>query len=147
MSVKADQAKECFMSGFNCAQAVFSTYSEQFGINKTDALRISCGLGAGMGRKQEVCGAVSGAILLIGCKYGKIKKEDNESASITYEVVRELSDKFAAKHGSILCRELIPCNLLTQEGQKTFKENNFKELRCARFVYDAADIAENLLSE
>jgi C_GCAxxG_C_C family probable redox protein len=147
MATKAEQAAECFKSGFNCAQAVFSTYSEQFGINQTDALKISCGLGAGMGRKQEVCGAVSGAILLIGCKHGKTIREDNASTDTTYMLVRDLSDKFTAKHGNILCRELLGCNLLTPEGQQFFKENNFKELKCARFVHDAAEIVEKILAD
>ncbi len=54
MKLKADQAIECFRNGFNCAQAVFSTFAEDFGINKTDALRISCGFGAGMGRRRKL---------------------------------------------------------------------------------------------
>jgi C_GCAxxG_C_C family probable redox protein len=145
MATKAEQAADCFKSGFNCAQAVFSTYSERFGINKTDALKISCALGAGMGRKQEVCGAVTGAFLLIGCKFGKTILEDNASTDKTYKLVRDLSDRFTAKHGSILCRELIQCKLLTAEGQQFFKENNYKELRCARYVHDSAEIAEKII--
>jgi C_GCAxxG_C_C family probable redox protein len=147
MSSKPDQASDCFRNGFNCAQAVFSTYSEEYGINKTDALKISCGMGAGMGRKQEVCGAISGAIMLIGSKHGKITREDNASTDKTYELVRELSDRFTAKHKSILCKDLLPCKLSTPEGQKIFRENNFKELKCARFVHDAAEIVEDLLSK
>jgi C_GCAxxG_C_C family probable redox protein len=100
-----------------------------------------------MGRKQEVCGAVSGAILLIGCKHGKTIREDNASTDTTYMLVRDLSDKFTAKHGNILCRELLGCNLLTPEGQQFFKENNFKELKCARFVHDAAEIVEKILAD
>ena len=145
MSTKADQAVECFNSGFNCAQSVFSTYSEQFGINKTDALRISCGFGGGMGRKQEVCGAATGAIMLIGCKHGKTKKEDTTSTDETYKLVRDFFDKFIAKHGSLLCKELVGCNLMTPEGQKAFKDQNMKELKCNRYVHDAVEIIEDIL--
>ncbi len=145
MELKADQAAECFRSGFNCAQAVFSTYAEDFGINKIDALRISCGFGGGMGRLQETCGAVSGAFMLIGCKHGKTKKEDTESTETTYRLVQEFSEKFIAKHGGLACKELLGCNLRTPEGHQFFKERNLKELKCVRYVHDAAEIIEKML--
>ena len=145
MNTKPDQAADTFKNGFNCAQAVFATYAEEFGIDRTEALKISCGFGAGMGRRQEVCGAVSGAILLIGCKHGKTIREDNAANELTYKLVRELSEKFIAKHGSISCKELLGCNLLTPEGQQFFKENNFRDLKCALYVHDASELAEAML--
>ena len=145
MSTKPDQAAEMYKNGFNCAQAVFATYAEEFGIERTSALKLSCGFGAGMGRRQEVCGAVSGAILLIGAKYGKTIREDNAANDLTYKLVRELSEKFIAKHGSSSCKELLGCNLLTPEGQQFYKENNFRDLKCATYVHDAAELAETML--
>jgi C_GCAxxG_C_C family probable redox protein len=145
MSTKPDQAAETFKNGFNCAQAVFATYAEEFGIDRTAALKLSCGFGAGMGRRQEVCGAVSGAIMLIGCKHGKTIKEDNAANDLTYKLVREISDQFTAKHGSTSCKELLGCNLQTPEGQKFFTENNYKELKCNRYVHDASELAEATL--
>jgi len=145
MNTKPDQAADTFKNGFNCAQAVFATYAEEFGIDRTEALKISCGFGAGMGRRQEVCGAVSGAILLIGCKHGKTIREDNAANELTYKLVRELSEKFIAKHGSISCKELLGCNLLTPEGQQFFKENNFRDIKCALYVHDASELAEAML--
>jgi C_GCAxxG_C_C family probable redox protein len=145
MSTKPDQAVATFNNGFNCAQAVFATYAEEFGIDQARALKISCGLGAGMGRRQEVCGAVSGAILLISCKHGKTIREDNAANEMTYKLVREFSEKFIAKHGSISCKELLGCNLLTPEGQKFFTENKFKELKCIPYVHDASELAEAML--
>ena len=145
MNTKPDQAVATFNNGFNCAQAVFSTYAEEFGIDQTQALKISCGFGAGMGRRQEVCGAVSGAILLIGCKHGKTVREDNAANELTYKLVREFSEQFISKHGSISCKELLGCNLLTPEGQKFFTENNYKELKCIPYVHDASELAEAML--
>ena len=145
MSTKPDQAAATFINGFNCAQAVFSTYAEEFGIDRTTALKISCGLGAGMGRRQEVCGAVSGAILLVGCKHGKTIREDNASNDLTYKLVRDFSEKFIARNGSISCKELLGCNLQTPEGQQVFKENNCKELKCSRYVHDASELVEEIL--
>jgi C_GCAxxG_C_C family probable redox protein len=146
MPTKPDTAVECFRSGFNCAQAVFSTYAEDFGINKTDALRISCGFGAGMGRMQETCGAVSGAFMLISCKHGKTKKEDTESTEITYRLIREFSDKFKAKHGTLTCKELLGCNFQTPEGHQYFKDHNFRELKCSRYVHASAELVEEILT-
>jgi C_GCAxxG_C_C family probable redox protein len=145
MNTKPEQAADTFKNGFNCAQAVFATYAEEFGIDRTEALKISCGFGAGMGRRQEVCGAVSGAILLIGCRHGKTIREDNAANELTYKLVRELSEKFIAKHGSISCKELLGCNLLTPEGQQFFKDNNFRDLKCALYVHDASELAEVML--
>jgi C_GCAxxG_C_C family probable redox protein len=145
MSSKPDQAADTFKNGFNCAQAVFAAYAEEFGINRTSALKIACGFGAGMGRRQDVCGALSGAIMLIGCKHGKTIREDNAANDLTYTLVRELTEKFIAKHGSSSCKELLGCNLLTPEGQQYFKEHNFRDVKCAVYVHDAAEIAEEML--
>jgi C_GCAxxG_C_C family probable redox protein len=147
MSTKPDQAVESFKSGFNCAQSVFAAYAEEFGIDRTSALKISCGFGAGMGRRQEICGAVSGAIMLIGCKYGKENKEDNAANDLTYKLVRDFSEEFIAKHGTASCKELLGCNLLTPEGQNFFKENNFKENKCSKYVHDAAEMVEKILTK
>jgi C_GCAxxG_C_C family probable redox protein len=145
MESRKDAAVECFRSGFNCAQAVFSTYAEDFGINKTEALRISCGFGGGMGRLQETCGAVTGAIMLIGCKHGKTKKEDTESTETTYKLVQEFWDEFIAKHGALTCKELLGCNIRTPEGHQYMKDHNFRELKCACYVHDASEIVEKML--
>jgi C_GCAxxG_C_C family probable redox protein len=147
MNSKPDQAAETFINGFNCAQAVFATYAEEFGIDRTSALKIACGFGAGMGRRQDVCGAVSGAILLIGAKHGKTIREDNAANDLTYQRVRELSDQFIAKHGTTSCKQLLGCNLLTPEGQQYFKEHNFRDLKCAVYVHDAAALVEDMLLE
>ncbi|RPI01452.1 MAG: C_GCAxxG_C_C family protein [Ignavibacteriae bacterium] len=145
MSTKPEQAAATFLNGFNCAQAVFATSAEEFGIDRTEALKISCGFGAGMGRRQDVCGAVTGAIMLIGSKHGKTVKEDASANETTYRLVREFSEQFIARHGSVSCKELLGCSLVTPEGQQFFKENNFREVKCARYVRDAAELAETML--
>ncbi|WP_242975830.1 C-GCAxxG-C-C family protein [Desulfosporosinus sp. FKB] len=70
--MRSDIAVDCFLSGFNCAQAVFSTYSNDLGLTMEMAKKIACGFGAGMGYIGETCGAVTGALMLIGLKYGKV---------------------------------------------------------------------------
>ncbi len=147
MSNKPDDAVECFMTRGNCAQAVFSTYAEEVGFNRNDALRVASAFGAGMGRRQETCGAVTGAFMVIGSKYGKIQNVDAASVDRLYGLVRAFADRFIAKHGTVSCKELLSCDLKTPEGQKYFKENNFKTTRCARYVHDAAEIVDAMLDE
>ena len=139
---KVKEAVACFNDGFNCAQAVFSTYCEEFGIDKKRALQISCGLGAGMGRLQETCGAVSGAYLLIGLKYGKFQKDDESAKEKTYAMVREFARLFEERNKTTCCRELLGVDLIN--GDKEKARERVKEI-CPKMVSDAAEIIESLL--
>ena len=96
MISRADEVLKCFDNGekFNCTQAILSTYCEDFGLDKVTALKLACGLGAGMGRLGHTCGAVSGAYLVIGLKHGKYLLEDEESKEKTYALVQEFESKF-----------------------------------------------------
>jgi C_GCAxxG_C_C family probable redox protein len=142
---KTDCAVTCFNSGFNCSQAVLSTYCEQLGLDKETALKISCPFGAGMGRMAETCGAVTGAFMLIGLKHGKYLSDDAFSKEKTYHLVQEFTDKFKAIYGSIKCKDLLGCDMSTPEGAKYAKENGLWDTLCPKFVYDASKLTEELL--
>ena len=139
---KANEAVACFQDGFNCSQAILSTYCEEFGLDKKTALQIACGLGAGMGRLGEVCGAVSGAYLIIGLKYGKHQKEDNAAKEITYKKIQEFARLFEQRNKTTVCRELLGVDLLT--GDKQIAAENVKSV-CPKMVRDAAEIIEQML--
>ncbi len=141
----SDQAAVCFAQGFNCSQAVFSTYCERLGLDPKTALKISCSFGGGMGRMGGTCGAVTGAYMLIGLKYGKYKAGDTASKEKTYALVREFTEKFKAVHGSVLCSELLGCDIGTDEGGKFAKENGLWDTLCPVFVRDAVRIVEGML--
>lgn len=147
MESRIEAAVECFRNGFNCAQAVFSTYAPECGIDREDALRISCGFGAGIGRMQHVCGALSGGCMLIGCKHGKTHKEDDEARETTYRLVREFAESFQAAHGTLSCGELLGCDLKTTEGHDYYVANNLRETRCVQFVRNSAHWVETRLFE
>ena len=132
---KAKDAVACFNEGFNCSQAILSTYCESLGLERETALKLSCGLGAGMGRLQETCGAVSGAYLVIGLKYGSDKEK-------TYALVREFSKKFKARNKSTNCRELLGVDLIL--GDKAAASQRVREV-CPAAVRDAAEILESIL--
>jgi len=135
-----------FNSGWNCAQSVLSVFCEDSGLKKETAMKLATGFGAGMARKQEVCGAVTGAIMVIGLKHGQANEGDKEAKEATYRLTRELLARFSAKHGSCLCRELLEdCDLSTTAGQKYFKENDLHNKICAKCVRGAVHILEDIL--
>ncbi len=142
---KSDDAAECFNKGYNCSQSVLYAYCDQFGMDKEQALKVAGAFGAGMGRMCETCGAVTGAFMVIGLKYGKVKVEDEPTKEKAYALVREFSEKFKAKNGSIVCRELLGCDMGTPEGMKFAKEHQLHTAVCPKLVRDAADILERIL--
>ena len=144
-SKRVNQAVACFKNDFNCSQAVFSTYAEHLGMDKQTALKVSCAFGGGMARMAETCGAVTGTLMVIGLKHGKARPDNDAAKQKTYALAREFVERFKAKHGTIVCRELLGCDIGTEEGKRVFDENQYEEKRCAKFVADAAMILEEIL--
>jgi C_GCAxxG_C_C family probable redox protein len=142
---KADSAVDCFNSGFNCAQAVLTTYCEQFGLDKIQALKLAGSFGAGMGYTGGTCGAVSGAYLLIGLKHCKAHEDDNEAKEKNYEIVREFTRRFKEINGSVSCTQLLGYDLSTDDGLKAAREASPWESVCAKLVKDSVLIVEELL--
>jgi C_GCAxxG_C_C family probable redox protein len=143
---RVDDAVSCFRDGFMCSQAVLLAYAGQFGVDRESALRISAAFGGGMGRMGEICGAVTGAFMVIGLKYGRVVVQDTKSHEKTNRLVKEFVGKFKSVNGSIVCRELLGCDLNTPDGLKTFVDKRLRDTLCAKFVQDAAEIVEQLLA-
>ena len=143
---KSEKALAKFMEGYNCAQSVFFSFCDDLKIDKDQALKMACGFGAGMARKQEVCGAVTGGIIVIGAKYGRGEKEERTVTEVTYTKTRELMDKFTEKHGTFICRKLVNgCELATEQGQKIFKENDLFNKTCKPCVQSVVEILEKMM--
>lgn len=142
MESKVNNVVHCFNSGFDCSQAMLSTYGEELGLEKETALKISCGLAAGMARLGSTCGAVTGAYLVIGLKHGKYLLEDSEAKEKTFALIQEFDRLFTEKHGSTNCRELLGVDL--RNGDKTLARKRVREL-CPCLVKDAAEILESVL--
>jgi C_GCAxxG_C_C family probable redox protein len=119
---RADDAAATFGRGFNCAQSVLSACCEPYGMSKEQALNVSCAFGAGMGRQGATCGAVTGAYMAIGLKYGKYLEGDEAPKEKTYALVNEFNRQFAARNGTVVCKELLGLEIGTPEGAKIFKE-------------------------
>ncbi len=142
----ADSARDLFMEGCNCSQAVFAAFSPLLGLEKAQALRLAMGLGGGVGRLREVCGAVSGAAMVLGALYGGDDARDKTAA---YAKVRQFADSFKEQHGAIVCRELLQKKKDEQESAKASdRDAQFYATRpCAKLVFDAAQIVEAMLRE
>ncbi len=146
MKSKGEIAVQKFLEGFNCAQAVFYSFCDDLRFEKNTALKIACGFGAGMGRKEEVCGAVTGGIMVLGTRYGRGEKDERTATEVTYAKTRELMSQFAKKHGTFICRKLINgCELTTEEGQRQFKENDLSNKTCKLCVQSVVEILENIM--
>ncbi|CAG1011836.1 hypothetical protein ANAEL_04284 [Anaerolineales bacterium] len=145
MSDKSSKAVEKFMGGYNCAQSVIYPFCEDNGISEDMALKVSCGLGGGMGRSQEVCGAVTGGILVLGLRHGRGVNDEASATTVTYQKTRELMSRFAERNGSYICRELLDdCDLTTEAGQQEFKDRDMKNRICKVCVESAVEILEEL---
>ena len=146
MSNKSEIAVTKFLEGFNCAQSVFHSYCDDLKLDKQMALKVACGFGAGMGRKEEVCGAITGGILVIGAKYGRGENDNGANTDTTYKKTSELMDCFAKKHGTIICRKLLNgCELTTEGGQKQFKDLELKKNVCTPCVQSVIEILEGII--
>jgi C_GCAxxG_C_C family probable redox protein len=146
MQNRTEIAVSKFSEGYNCAQSVLYSFCDDLHFDKNTALKMATGFGAGMGRKEEVCGAVTGGIIVIGAKYGRGEKDDRTATELTYKKTRELMDRFAEKHGTFICRKLLKgCELTTEEGQKQFKANNLSETICRPCVRSVVEILDSIM--
>jgi C_GCAxxG_C_C family probable redox protein len=139
-------AVDYFNKGYNCSQAIFTAFSRDSGIPEETALRISCGFGAGCGRLGSTCGAVSGAYMAIGMKYGKVREDDNAAKEKTYEKVRKFSKQFISRNKSINCTELLGCHIGTPEGWEKATREGLVDKICPRMVREAAEILIDLIT-
>ena len=143
------EASRLFRGGANCAQSVFAAFAEELGIEKDYALMISSPFGGGMGRMREVCGAVTGALMVLGTLKGYDSVDDRSAINGHYAAVQDFAARFREIHGSIICRDLL--NL--RQGEKTTppptirSDAFYKERPCDRCIADAVEILEKLLSE
>lgn len=139
-----EKAKDLFGRKFHCSQAVFAAFAEELGITEKQALKIGACLGSGM-RKGEVCGACTGALLALGLRFGQADEEDIESRLKTNEVTDRFLAEFKKENGSYMCKELLGCDLSTQEGIAMAVEKKLFTEFCPKMVESATKIAEDIL--
>ena len=145
MPDKGQMAVDKFAEGYNCAQSVVFAFCDECGLSQDAALKVACGFGAGMGRRQEVCGAVAGGVMVLGLRHGRGAADGRSVTEALYPMTREFMDGFAVRNGSYLCRDLLSgCELTTEEGQLRFKEQGLLEKVCKPCVRSAAEMLQKL---
>lgn len=140
-----DQALASFKEGLNCSQAVLSSFAGDFGLDKDMALKLGTGFGAGMGRTGHRCGAVTGAYMVIGLKYGATTGQDRTAKELTYQKVREFNDQFEGRNKTVTCRKLLKCDISTPEGFEEAKQKGLFTTICPKMVRDAVEILEEMM--
>lgn len=134
-----------FKNGYNCSQSVLTSFKDILNIEEDELLKISSGFGAGMGRLQKTCGAVTGANMVIGLKYGRGINENRDANEKTYSLVKQLVAEFKKLNFTTKCADLVRCDLNTDEGQKYFVKNELMEKVCAKCIKDSVNILNKII--
>ena len=142
---RAEQAAKLFFDGYNCAQAVALAFCDLTGLDETTTAKMASSFGGGMGRMREVCGAVSGMLLVTGLLYG-YTEEVGTAKKDHYALVQALAGQFQEKAGSIICREILK-NPPSDPAPTPRTEEYYAQRPCARMVYWAAGILEEYIAE
>ena len=140
---KVKDAVSAFESGFNCSQAVVRTYGPDYGLSALDSVRVSCGFGGGM-RRGDTCGAVTGALIVLGLRFGPQDASDTAAKAGVYSKVTEFQLRFESRCDSVACRDLLGCDVSTDEGMEHAKNKNLFRTICPRMVEVAAEILEQM---
>ena len=148
MSASVERAKELFLQGYSCSQAVVGAFCDQVGMDFETAMRLAAPFGGGVGRMRQVCGAVSGAFILAGLKYGYTDPNGREEKAAHYKLIQDMAAAFTAEKGSIICKDLLQ---LQQTQKQTHIPDErtaqyYKERPCVYMVEQAAIIAEKVLN-
>ena len=142
----AEYAAGLFLNGYNCAQAVAVAFCDVTGMETKAAARLASSFGGGMGRMREVCGAVSGMLMVAGALYGYDAADDDASKKNHYALVQNLAGQFREQAGSIVCREILK-NPPSDPAPTPRTEEFYKMRPCARMVYLAAEIMDKYITE
>ena len=146
MSNHKEKALSYFSDKYHCSQAVLAASAEECGISEEQALKLGSCFGSGM-RKGEVCGACTGALMVLGLLYGQSKKADPEERQRADKVNDLMTDRFKEANGSYICNELLGCDVWTSEGKQYALDNNLFTEFCPKMVESAIEIIDGIIEE
>jgi C_GCAxxG_C_C family probable redox protein len=142
---RAEQAAQLFLQGYNCAQAVAVAFSDLTGLSPELSAKMASSFGGGMGRMREVCGAVSGMLLVTSLLYGYDQPENHQGKKELYQLVQNLAEQFRQQNGSIICRELLK-NPPSDPNPSPRTAEYYRQRPCAAMVYTAAEILDTYIA-
>ena len=141
-----EKAAEYFLQGYNCSQSVAMAISDVVGLDPLYVARMASPFGGGVGRMREVCGAVSGMLMIYGMLYGYDTPHDDTRKGQVYSDVQMLASQFKAETGSLICRELLG-NPSTSPIPTPRSATFYKDRPCGRFVQTAARILDGYIEQ
>lgn len=142
---RGEDAAVLFRDGWSCSQAVAGAFAQDFGIDEKSVLRLSCGLGGGMSHTGNTCGAVSGALMVIGMKYGRTTLDDLAAKERTYDVAQRFVKEFTRRNHSVNCTDLVGYDLSDSAALAEAREKKVFHAKCSKYVRDAGEILEEVL--
>ena len=145
-NMHAKRAVDYYGRNFNCSQGVFTTYAIEHGIDEKLALKLATNFGGGA-RKGEMCGAVSGALMVLGLLYGHSESEDPDAKARAYAVSEEYMNRFIRRNGSVVCRELLGYDLSKPEEKAVILEKDLFRTFCPDMIRSAVEILDELIEE
>ena len=141
-----EKAVAYYKQKFNCSQGIFAADAVEHGVEEALALRLGTNFGGGA-RKGELCGAVSGALMVLGLLYGHSERGDAAAKASAYALAEEYMDRFIRENGSVVCRELLGYDLSVPEQMQTIREKDLFHVRCPEIIRSAVAILDELLTE
>ncbi len=141
---RKEKAVEYFSHNFNCAQSVFAAYAVEHGVDEKFALALATCFGGGA-RKGEMCGAVSGALMVLGLLYGHAESDDAGMKAKAYAMTNEFMDRFIRKNKSVVCRELLKYDMSKSEEREKIIEKNLFRTVCPEMIRSAVEILDEVL--
>ena len=144
---KSDIAREFFMRGANCAQAVAGAFADEVNMSEAELFKLASGFGGGVARMREVCGAVSGMVIILNLLYGNSDISDKNAKDANYQLTRNLLKQFEKETGSIVCRELLGLdkNAETTPESEARTPHYYKVRPCVELVALAAELLDNYI--
>lgn len=143
---KAETAKSLFLEGYNCAQAIAGAFHKELKLEFNAAVRLASGFGGGMGRQREVCGAVSGIVMVLSVVFGYEDKRDSKGKAELYARVQELCKGFSDRNGSIVCRELLKGKADNSSTPDERTSAYYENRPCTDLISDAAAALEGYMN-
>jgi len=141
---KVEEAVDCFCRGAACSQAIFGTYAEDFGLPREQAVKVASGFAGGM-RLGQMCGAVTGAFMVLGLAKAGDNCDQRDRRDSVYAAVTEFVKRFEQRNNVVICKELLGCDISTPQGVSQATRDGLFRTICPKLVQDAAEILEEML--
>jgi C_GCAxxG_C_C family probable redox protein len=140
---RVDGAVEGFCRGAACSQAILGTYGPSVGLPREQAMKLASGFAGGM-RLAQTCGAVTGAFMVLGLRHAGPECDQRNGRENVYAAIREFAARFQQRNGTVVCKELLGCDISTPDGVREATEKGFFRTICPKLVQDAAEILEEM---